>query len=234
MAKEALDDSDIVLGYKTYVDLAAPLLSGQEIVSSHMTQELDRAAQALDLALSGRRVALVSGGDPGVYAMAAVVFELVRKRNLDLGGTGNIRVEVVPGVPAVTASAALLGAPLSHDFCCISLSDRLTPWELILKRLAMAAEADFVIALYNPKSRGRGWQFPEACGIVGEHRSPETPVGIVSKAMRKGQRVQLTRLSEAADAEVDMQTLVIIGNSQTFIYEDRMITPRGYLAKYDK
>ncbi len=224
-----------MIGYKTYVDLAGPLLSGQEIVSSHMTQELDRAAQALDLALSGRKAALVSGGDPGVYAMAAVVFELVRKRNLDLGeGQGCIKVEVVPGVPAVTASAALLGAPLSHDFCCISLSDRLTPWDLIEKRLALAAEADFVIALYNPKSRGRGWQFPEACGIVGEIRSPETPVGIVSRAMRQGQRIQLVRLSEAADAEVDMQTLVIIGNSQSFVFGDKMITPRGYLAKYDR
>ncbi len=167
--------------------------------------------------------------------MAAVVFELVRKRKLALGaGQGGLEIEVVPGVPAVTASAALLGAPLSHDFCCISLSDRLTPWGLIEKRLALAAEADFVIALYNPKSRGRGWQFPEACGIIGEHRAPETPVGIVSRAMREGQRISLVRLSEAAEAEVDMQTLVIIGNSQTFIHGDRMITPRGYLAKYDK
>ena len=227
--------SDTVIGYKTYVDLAKPLLTGQEVVSSRMTQELDRAAQALDLALSGRRVALVSGGDPGVYAMAAVVYELVKKRNIALGaGKDRLRVEVVPGVPAVTASAALLGAPLSHDFCCISLSDRLTPWEIIADRLTHAAQADFVIALYNPKSRGRDWQYPEALALVGAHRKPETPVGIVSRAMREGQRISLLRLHEAAEAQVDMQTLVIIGNSQTFIFGDRMITPRGYLAKYDK
>ncbi len=227
--------SDTVIGYKTYVDLAKPLLTGQEVVSSRMTQELDRAAQALDLALSGRRVALVSGGDPGVYAMAAVVYELVKKRNIALGaGKDRLQVEVVPGVPAVTASAALLGAPLSHDFCCISLSDRLTPWEIIADRLTHAAQADFVIALYNPKSRGRDWQYPEALALVGAHRKPETPVGIVSRAMREGQRISLLRLHEAAEAQVDMQTLVIIGNSQTFIFGDRMITPRGYLAKYDK
>ena len=218
-----------------YVELARPLLSGQEIAASGMTKELDRAGEALDLALAGHSVALVSGGDPGVYAMAAVVFELVEKRNLTLGADrGGLEIEVVPGVPAVTAAAALLGAPLSHDFCCISLSDRLTPWELIEKRLALAAEADFVIALYNPRSKGRDWQLGRALEIVGGSRSAQTPVGIVSRAMRQGQRIGLVRLAEAAGAEVDMQTLVIIGNSQTFIHGDRMITPRGYLAKYDK
>lgn len=230
-----MDLSDTVIGYKMYVEMARPLLSGQEIAASGMTKELDRAGKALDLALAGRSVALVSGGDPGVYAMAAVVFELVEKRNLTLGADqGGLEIEVVPGVPAVTASAALLGAPLSHDFCCISLSDRLTPWELIEKRLALAAEADFVIALYNPRSKGRDWQLGRALEIVGANRAAQTPVGIVSRAMRQGQRVELVRLSEAARAEVDMQTLVIIGNSQTFIHGDRMITPRGYLAKYDK
>ena len=140
-------------------------------------------------------------------------------------------MEVVPGVPAVTASAALLGAPLSHDFCCISLSDRLTPWELDPeKRLALAAEADFVIALYNPKSRGRGWQFPEACGIVGEHPFAGDPCGyrLQGHASRpaQGQRVQLTWLSEAADAEVDMQTLVIIG-----VVFNRVLRPFGGLGE---
>ncbi len=230
-ARQALADSQVVLGYKAYVEQAAPWLTGQEVRASAMTRELERAGQAVDLALNGRRVALISGGDPGIYAMAAVVFELARSRGVDLGPE-DLRVEVVPGVPAVAAAAALLGAPLSHDFACISLSDRLTPWNLIERRLDLAAQADFVIALYNPKSKGRDWQFARACQVVAQHREPATPVGVVGRASRPGQSIVLTDLAGAPQALVDMQTIVIIGSSQSFAYQGRMVTPRGYLRKY--
>jgi precorrin-3B C17-methyltransferase len=232
-ARQALADAEVVLGYRTYVELAGDLLAGKEVVSSGMTRELDRAGKALELAQAGKKVALISSGDPGVYAMAAVVFELAAAQGISLAGPPQgLTVEIDPGVPAVTAAASLLGAPLSHDFACISLSDRLTPWEIITRRLDLAAEADFVIALYNPKSKGRPWQFAEALSLVGRHRRPETPVGVVSGAMRPNQRVRIVRLAEAAQAEVDMQTLVIIGNSRSFQYDGRMVTPRGYMDKY--
>lgn len=219
------------MGYRTYLELAAPLLQGKQLIASTMTRELDRAGQAIDLALQGKTVALVSSGDPGIYAMAAVVFELARSRGLD-PGPGGLPVRVIPGVPAVAAAAALLGAPLSHDFACVSLSDRLTPWDLIEKRLALAAEADFVIALYNPRSKGRPWQLAQACQVIANHRDPATPVGIVRRAQRQGQQVELAYLATAAQAEVDMQTIVIVGNSQSRVYQGRMITPRGYINKY--
>ena len=233
-AREAIAGAEVVAGYKAYLRLAQPVLSpGQEVLASGMTKELERAGQAMDLALAGRRVALISSGDPGIYAMAAVVYEEARNRGLGFGaGPGELDLRVIPGVPAVTAAAALLGAPLSHDFCCISLSDRLTPWELIQRRLEAAAGADFVIALYNPKSKGRDWQFARALEIIGRHRGAATPVGLVRAAMRPEQTVVVTSLGQAASAEVDMHTLVIVGSSQSFVHAGRMITPRGYLGKY--
>ena len=232
-ARDALERADVILGYQTYIEQIRELISGQEVQSSGMTRELDRAERAVDLARQGKRVVLVSGGDPGIYAMAGVVFELIKTRGLPLGfGPGRLQIEVVPGIPALAAAAALLGAPLTHDFACVSLSDRLTPWERIEKRLALAAEADFVIVLYNPKSRGRDWQFAEACRIMSRFRDPDTPVGIVANAMRDGQNVNLTRIEAAPAAHVDMQTVVVIGNSQSFAYEGRMVTPRGYMDKY--
>lgn len=232
-ARTALMRSEVVLGYKTYVEQVSDLLGGKEVVVSGMTHEINRAERALKLAMEGRVTALVSGGDPGVYAMAGVVFEVAASRKIGLGSSpGQVDIEVIPGIPALAAAASRLGAPLTHDFACISLSDRLTPWELIEKRLAMAAEADFVIVLYNPKSRGRNWQFGAACEIVSKYRPTDTPVGFVSKAMRKGQKTGLSSLEHASDLPVDMQTLVIIGNSNTFIYDGWMVTPRGYLKKY--
>jgi precorrin-3B C17-methyltransferase len=232
-AREALDQAEVIVGYKIYIEQIKTLVAGKEIAASGMTRELERAGLALDLALSGKEVALVSGGDPGIYAMAGVVFELARARALVFGSEpGQVRVEVISGIPALAAAAGLLGAPLTHDFACISLSDRLTPWTLIEKRLALAAEADFVLVLYNPKSKGRDWQFGRACELVGQHRSGRTPVGIVTRAKREGQLVNLTQLDQVAAAAVDMQTVVIIGNSQSFIYQDRMVTPRGYIEKY--
>ena len=230
-ARHALEQAEVILGYKTYLKLAGPLIQGKETEASGMTKELDRAGRALDLALSGRVAALISSGDPGIYAMAAVVFELIKDRSLQLGRHG-LQVEVVPGVPAVSGAASILGAPLSHDFACISLSDRLTPWELIEKRLDLAARADFVIALYNPKSKSRTRQYPRALEIISRHRGGDTPVGVVTRVGREGEACQVLSLAQAQNAEVDMQTVVIIGNSQSFVHSGRMVTPRGYLDKY--
>ena len=223
----------MVLGYKIYVEQALPFLDGQRIEASGMMHEIERAEQAIDLALAGQRVALVSGGDPGVYAMAGVVFEVAQDRKLPLGEQdGQLSVEVIPGIPALAAAAALLGAPLTHDFACVSLSDRLTLWEVITKRLRLAAEADFVIVLYNPKSKGRDWHFGEAIRLVSEFRESDTPVGVVNRAGREGQTVSLTTIGNALQADVDMQTTVVIGSSRSFVYEGKMVTPRGYLDKY--
>jgi precorrin-3B C17-methyltransferase len=232
-----------VAGYATYIDLVAPLVAGKEIVSTGMKKEVARVVAAIDLARQGKRCALVSSGDAGVYAMAGLVLEMCQKQAIPIAihrkvadkavEEGRLYVEVVPGIPALCAGGALLGAPLTHDFAAISLSDLLTPWEKIAKRLGAAAEADFVIVLYNPKSKKRKDHLQRAQEIVLEHRCGETPVGIVSRAMREGQRVQLTRLDELHLAEVDMQTTVFIGNSATLIYGDCLITPRGYSDKYD-
>ncbi len=231
--RDALSQAQVVIGYKAYVELAASLLEGKEVHASGMTRELDRAGQAMDLALAGRRVVLVSSGDPGVYGMAAVVLELAAARGLELGGqAGQLDLRVLPGVPAAMAAAALLGAPLAHDFACISLSDRLTPWELIERRLDLAAQADLVLVIYNPKSKGRAWQLGRALEIIAVHRGPSTPVGVVGKARREGQRVTVTDLARAEGVPVDMQTILVVGNSQSFVHAGRMATPRGYLGKY--
>jgi precorrin-3B C17-methyltransferase len=200
---------------------------------SPMTAEVARAERALGLAAEGQAVAMVSGGDPGVYAMAGAIFEVAAQRGLPLGsGQGQFQIEVVTGTPALTAAAALLGAPLTHDFCAVSLSDRLTSWETIEKRLDLASRADFVIAIYNPKSHGRPWQLGRAAEILLGNMSPLTPVGLASRCGREGQAVGLTTLGNLAEAKIDMQTLVIVGNSSTFVYQGRMITPRGYAGKY--
>ena len=230
-AKAALTQAEVVVGYKTYLRQVPGLLANKKVLASGMTKEINRASAAIAAAVGGMVVALVSGGDPGIYAMAPVVFELLHDRNITPGPEG-LEVEVVPGVPAVAAAGALLGAPLSHDFACISLSDRLTPWEMIEKRLDAAAGADFVIALYNPKSRGREWQLGRALEIIGAYREPATPVGVVRAAMRPEQSVELGTLATALSAEVDMATILIIGNSNSFAHQGAMVTPRGYLAKY--
>lgn len=233
-----LEVVDAVVGYTTYIDLIRPLIAGKQIVSTAMKKEVDRVAAALDLALSGTACAIVSSGDPGVYAMAGLVLEMCRRRAIAIGNgnTGDsdrLAIEVVPGIPALCSGASLLGAPLTHDFAAISLSDLLTPWELIETRLEAAARADFVIVIYNPKSRRRADHLTRAQQIVLKHRDPATPVGIVTAAMRENQRVTLTTLADLHRAEVDMQTTVFIGNSATFNYDGFMITPRGYADKYE-
>ena len=234
-----LATSATIVGYTTYIDLIRPLIEGKQVISTGMTREVDRVEAAIDAALQGSATAVVSSGDAGIYAMAGLILEVCQKRGLLLArtsGKGNkdaLQIEIIPGIPALAAGAALLGAPLTHDFAVISLSDLLTPWETIARRLEAAARADFVIVIYNPKSRRRPDHLARACEIIGRYRSPDTPAGIVTGASRPNQRVAVTTLSELPNAAVDMQTILFIGNSSTSTYEGFMVTPRGYARKYD-
>ena len=232
-AKQAIASSDIIIGYDSYVELVRPLLAGKQVLSTGMMQEVQRCREAIRLARDGESVALVSGGDSGVYGMAGLVLELVEmdaKQNPD---SIHIDIQIVPGISAVQAAAALLGAPLMHDFAVISLSDLLTPWDRIKTRLEAAARADFVIAIYNPRSKSRRTQIEEAQRICLAHRPKETPAGIVRNACRDGQTVVVTTLGKLLDHEIDMTSIVLIGNASSFIdAEGRIVTPRGYAAKY--
>ena len=239
---DILSSVEVVAGYGTYIDLIRPLIDGKEIIRTGMTKEVVRVEAAIETALSGKSCAIVSSGDPGIYAMAGLVFETCQIKGIailapDAGSGTNdpdnvLRIEVVPGIPALGAGAALLGAPLTHDFAAISLSDLLTPWELIEQRLDAAGRADFVIVLYNPKSKKRHWQLQKAQEILLRHRDPKTPVGIVHRAMREGQKVAIVNLEDMYTAEVDMQTTVFIGSSTSSKYLNFMYTPRGYSKKY--
>jgi cobalt-precorrin 5A hydrolase/precorrin-3B C17-methyltransferase len=245
-AQDAIRKSDVIVGYGTYLDLIQELIKDKKVVSTGMTQEIDRCKKAVEIALSGKTVSVISGGDPGIYAMAGLVFETLRaeeqksrraeERKLKTSELPNFRaselvVEVIPGISALNACAARLGAPLMHDFAVISLSDRLTPWELIEKRLVATAISDFVAVLYNPKSMGRPEHINKARAIFLRHRSTETPVGIVKGAMRGNERIIITNLRDMLNYDIDMQTTVIIGNSQTVTWNSYMITPRGYENK---
>ena len=232
-AREAIRRSDVIVGYGTYLDLITELLQGKEVLSTGMTQEVDRCRKAMELARSNRTVSVISGGDPGVYAMAGLVFELLRAEKGKRTDYVLPAVEVVPGISALNASASRLGAPLMHDFACISLSDRLTPWDVIEGRLEAASSADFVIVLYNPRSKGRAGHMSRAREIILKHRKPSTAVGIVKGAMREHEKVIVTDLSNMQDSDIDMQTTVIVGNSKTFVWNNLMITPRGYESKFD-
>ena len=226
-ARLAIENADIAVGYKTYLDLVTDFITPeQEVISSAMMQEIDRCRKALELADNGKQVALVCGGDPGIYAMAGLVYELVKE------SASMSSIDIIPGIAALNSCAAILGAPLMHDFAAISLSDLMTPWEVIEKRLQAAAMADFVTVIYNPKSKKRTIQIVRAREIMLEHRNPQTPVGIVSGATRPHETVRLTSLENMLDEEIGMQTTVIIGNSTTFVFRDKMITPRGYKDKY--
>jgi len=239
-AADILQSVQTVAGYTTYIDLIRPLISGKEIVSTGMMKEVDRVEAAIDIALSGKSCAIVSSGDPGIYAMAGLALEICQKKNIPITPHSSLCtlhfalcIEIVPGISALSAGASLLGAPLTHDFAVISLSDLLTPWEKIEQRIEAAAQADFVIVIYNPKSKKRDWQLKKAQEIILKYRNPETPVGIVASAMREGQRVEIVNLEYLHTADVDMQTTVFIGNSTSVKYLDFMITPRGYSEKYD-
>ena len=246
-AREALEGAEVVIGYSTYVKLLEEmgLLAGKEVVRKGMTEELDRAEEALERALSGQRVALVSGGDPGIYGMAAPVLELMEERGLKrvdggvglpgrfAGEEGEVFLAVIPGVTAANAVASLLGSPLAHDTCLISLSDLLTPWPLIERRLHAAGPGDFGVVLYNPQSKRRDWQLRKSAEILLEYRPKETPAALVKSAYRKRQEVALTTLEGLREAEAGMLTTVVIGNRQSRFYEGTFLTPRGYALKYD-
>ncbi len=230
-ARAAIAEADTVIGYATYIRLIADLLEGKEVVKKAMTEELDRAIEAYERAKQGKRVAIISSGDAGVYGMAGPTFEVL----FQAGWTpdSGIEVEIVPGASALNTCAALVGAPLTHDFCAISLSDLLTPWPTIARRLDAVAYADFVVALYNPKSGRRTRQIEEAQRIFLRHRDPQTPVAIVKSAYRPKQRIVFTTLEKMGEADIGMLTTVLIGNSNTFVKHGLMITPRGYANKYD-
>ncbi|MCL1803599.1 MAG: precorrin-3B C(17)-methyltransferase [Eubacteriaceae bacterium] len=224
-ALKALEDSDIIYGYRTYTELIKGLFNeDKQIISSGMMSEEARCAAALAKAAEGNIVSIVSSGDPNVYGMASLIVELN-------GGKDEIEIEVVSGITAATSGAALLGAPLSSDFAVISLSDLLTPWELIEKRLRAAASADFAIVLYNPASTKRDTHLARACSIVGEFYSPSTPCAIVRNIAREGEEALLFTLAELSEAKADMFSTVFIGNSTTVTLGSHMLTPRGYHLK---
>ena len=221
-AIEAIKNSDVIVGYKTYINLIEDMIFDKEVVQNGMRKEIDRCKMAVEIAKEGKDVAVVSSGDSGIYGMAGLILELVVKEDED------IKVKVVPGVTASIAAASVLGAPIMHDFCHISLSDLLTPWEVIEKRLRLAAEADFVVCLYNPRSKGRSEHLARAFEIMGEFKDGSTPVGIVKDAGREGEEKYICTFDTMNFEIVDMTTMVIVGNKSTFIDKDMMITPRGY------
>ena len=228
-ALKAIRASDAIVGYGPYLELVKELTRGKEVVSTGMAQEIDRCRKAIQLARDNRIVSIISGGDPGIYAMAGLVLELLCKEQTS--APAGPPVTIIPGVSALNACAARLGAPLMHDFAVISLSDRLTAWETIEKRLDAAARADFVIVLYNPKSKGRRTHINRAQQIILNHRAPGTPVGIVRSATREQEKIFVTDLGHMPFDEIDMKTTVIIGNSRSILWKNLMITPRGYENK---
>ena len=241
-AIEIIQQVDCIAGYTTYIDLIADLVKDKEIISTGMMKEVERVEKAIEQALTGKSCALISGGDPGIYAMAGLVFEICKQRDIKLvrhqdkknrpDSNIGLILEIVPGIPALAAGAALVGAPLTHDFAAISLSDLLTPWEKIENRLSCAAMADFVIVLYNPKSKKRDWQLKRAQELILEHRDGSTPVGIVTGAMRENQCISFTTLDQMDRSKIGMQTVLFIGSSASLRYLDFLFTPRGYSKKY--
>lgn len=220
-AVHALEVSDVIIGYTVYVDLVKEHFNEKEFMTTPMTKEVDRCVLAFEEAKKGKTVSMICSGDAGVYGMAGLMYEV---------GVNYPEIElvIVPGVTAATGGAAVLGAPLIHDFCLISLSDLLTPWEKIEARLLGASQADFVICLYNPSSRKRHDYLRKACDLMMQYKSPETVCGIVSNTAREGQACAVMTLKELQAAQVDMFTTVFIGNSQTKEINGKMVTPRGY------
>ncbi|OLD32729.1 MAG: precorrin-3B C(17)-methyltransferase [Thaumarchaeota archaeon 13_1_40CM_2_39_13_2] len=232
-AKEVIEESDTIVGYETYVSLVEDLIEGKEIHRYAMTQEVERAHQCIELAKSGKTVSLVSSGDPGIYGMAGLIYEMLAEEEWDRK-TG-LDVEIVPGVSSLNSCAALVGSPLMTDFAVVSMSDLLVPWEIIVKRVEAAAQGDFVIVIYNPASKKRIHQLQDTRKILLKYRSQSTPVAIVKGAFRESQEIVLTDLEnmESHQDKLGMITTVIIGNSSTFRYKDLMINPRGYTSKYN-
>lgn len=229
-ALKAIQEADLIVGYITYIKLVRPLIEGKEVIRTGMTEEIGRARAAVERARAGAKVAIISSGDAGVYGMASLVFQVLKEEGWKRGDSPEVRF--VPGMTALNSCGSLVGAPFGHDFCAISLSDLLTPWAVIRKRLEAAAAADFVVALYNPASGRRTRQIVEAQEILRKERAGDTPVALVKSAYRKLQTVELSDLDHFLDYEIGMLTTVIVGSSQTFMFEGYMVTPRGYTNKY--
>ena len=220
---EAVREADVIVGYQYYFQFIMPYVkAGCECIDTGMKKERQRAEQAFELAEQGKTVVVISSGDAGIYGMTPLIYEMRRERGSD------IEIASLPGISAFQKAASLLGAPIGHDMCIISMSDLMTPWEVIERRIMAAAVGDFVTAVYNPKSHGRYWQLYRLQEIFLQHRSPETPVGYVRQAGRDDEVVKLTTLSTFDPEDVDMFTVIIIGNSQSYIADGKLITPRGY------
>ena len=220
-ADRALQNCDVIIGYTVYVDLVRDRYPDKEFFETPMTRETERCQIAIDEARKGKTVAMVCSGDSGIYGMAALIYEL-------RGESKDPEVEVIPGLTAACSGGALLGAPLTHDFAIISLSDLLTPWEKIEKRLEMAAAADLCIAIYNPSSHKRADYLMKACDILLRHASPETVCGAVRNIAREGEEMHVMTLGELREYKANMFTTVFVGNSQTRVIDGKMVTPRGY------
>lgn len=216
-AAKAIEESDIVVGYTKYIEMIKPLLKGKKVFSTGMMKEEERCREALDLTKEGT-VAIISTGDAGIYGMAGLILEMKEKEE----------VEVIPGVTASSSAGSIVGAPLMHDNCNISLSDLMTDYEDIKRRIDLAAQGDFIISLYNPKSKGRPHYLKEAIDIISRYRGKETPIAIVKHALREGQEAVITTIESFDDSIVDMMTIVIVGNSKSYIKDGMFITPRGY------
>jgi len=232
-AKQVIEESNTIVGYETYVNLVEDLIAGKEVHRYAMTQEVERAHQCIDLAKSGKIVSLVSSGDPGIYGMAGLIYEVLAEEGWDR--KNGLYVEIVPGVSSLNSCAALVGSPLMTDFAVVSMSDLLVPWEIIVKRVEAAAQGDYVIVIYNPSSKKRIHQLQDTRKILLKYRSPITPVAIVKGAFRESQTIVLTdleNLENHAD-QLGMISTVIVGNSSTYTYQDLMINPRGYTSKYN-
>ena len=223
-ARKALAESDVIVGYTVYIDLIRAEFGHKEFLTTPMRKEQERCEMALALAETGKTVAMVCSGDPGVYGMAGLCYELSDQ-------WPEVELSVIPGITAACGGAAVLGAPLMHDFCLISLSDLMTPWEKIEKRLRAAAEADFVLCIYNPSSHKRKDYLDRACAILLEAKSPDTPCGYVREIGRDGEAATVLTLGQLKDAQVDMFTTVFVGNSQTKVINGKLVTPRGYLQR---
>jgi len=220
-AIKALENCDTIIGYTVYIDLVKEYFKEKVFLTTPMRQEIKRCELAFEEALKGKCVAMICSGDAGVYGMAGLILEIGEKYKA-------VEIEIIPGVTAATGGAALLGAPLMHDFAVISLSDLLTPWEKIEKRLLAAASADFVIGMYNPSSKKRHDYLSKACTLLLQYKNEDTVCGITWNIGRVGERKQILTLKELQNTEVDMFATVFVGNSQTKKIEDYMVTPRGY------
>ena len=232
-AKRVIEESDTIVGYETYVNLVEDLIDGKDIHRYAMTQEVERAHQCIDLAKEGKIVSLVSSGDPGIYGMAGLIFEILAESGWN--PESDLQVELVPGVSALNSCASLIGSPLMTDFAVVSMSDLLVPWEIIVKRVEAAAQGDYVIVIYNPSSKKRIHQLQDTRKLLLKYRKPSTPVAIIKGAFRKSQTIVMTDLEhlEEHSDKLGMISTVIVGNYSTYNFKDLMINPRGYTSKYN-